>query len=415
MQRNLKIFSRPFLCALSHAFRFVGLALLLMGGSELSGQQSDRPDPSGSETPQASDSNNPDQNNPDPNQPKQKVDPRNFTVRFPHDGNTYIGRLIARVGNQVVLQRRDGDLKYLEIPADQKVKIISQTFEPHSTENLKVQLQEEFGNRYEVSTTDRCVVVHPRGESEYWAKPFETFIDDFEYFFEEYEYELTDAPFPYIVIVLRSRGDFDRYMRAQVNITNRNATGFYSVNSNRMVTYDPTAKIRVPKEERRSWLYDSPTVLHESAHQLAFNRGIHNRLAPPSLWLAEGFATLFEARGFHSSRDFNTLKERANRTRLTKLRRLYRGKRIEGKLESLLVSDRLFRTDPDLAYSLAWGLTFYLYEKKPEEFRDYLRAYATQANFRSQPSNERIETFANHFGTDLKQLEAEMKAFYVKE
>ena len=398
MQRNLKF---P-----STLIGLIGLALLLLGCGELNGQETDRPDDSGAGIEKAiapTDS------------PKQQIDIQNLTVRFPHEQNTYIGRVIARGGNRVLLQRRDGDLKFLEVPEEQKFKIISQTFEPHTPESLKIQLQEEFGSRYEVSATERCVVVHPTGESEYWAKPFETFIDNFEFFFERYEYELTDAPFPYIIIVLRSRGDFDRYMRAQANITNRNVTGFYSIHSNRMVTYDPLARIRIPDKKRRSWLYGSPTVLHESAHQLAFNRGVHNRLSPPLLWLSEGFAMLFEAPGFHRARDFTTLKDRVSRGRLTSLRRLYRGERIEGKLESLLVSDRLFRSDTELAYSLAWGLTFYLAEKKPEKFRQFLRAYATQPALLNQPSNERIEAFASHFGTDIQKLEAEMKAFYVEE
>ena len=403
MQRISKLIS------LLLPLKLLGVALLLSWSGELCGQQTDSAVPSRSINLHTGDD---DQT--DPETPKQSVDPRSVTVRFPHDGATYIGRLLARSGNKVVLQRRDGDLKYLDIPADKKIEILSSTFEPHSPESLKVQLQEEFGSRYEISTTDRCVVVHPIGESEYWAKPFETFIDNFEYYFERLEYELADASFPYIVIVLRSRSDFDRYMRAEVKITNRNVTGFYSAHTNRMVTYDPLGKIRIPTEKRRSWLYDSQTVLHESAHQLAFNRGIHNRLAPPPLWLSEGFATLFEARGFHQARDFDSLLERANRPRLTRLRNLYRGERIEGKLATLLTDDRIFQTDPQLAYTLAWGVAFYLSEKKPEKFREYLRADAGRTNFRTQPSNERIELFASHFGSDIKQLEAEMKEFYVE-
>ena len=409
MQRISKLIS------LLLPLKLLGVALLLYWSGELcgqqtiAGQQTASPNPSRPETQSIGDTDQTDSET-----PKQSVDSRSVTVRFPHDGATYIGRLLARSGNTVVLQRRDGDLKYLEIPADKKIEILSSTFEPHSPESLKVQLQEEFGSRYEVSTTDRCVVVHPIGESEYWANPFEAFIDNFEYYFEQFDYELADAPFPYVVIVLRSRSDFDRHMRAEVKITNRNVTGFYSVHSNRMVTYDPLGKVRIPSEKRRSWLYDSQTVLHESAHQLAFNRGIHNRLAPPPLWLSEGFATLFEARGFNQARDFGSLKERANRPRLTRLRNLYRGERIEGKLAKLLTDDRLFQTDTELAYTLAWGVTFYLSEKKPEKFREYLRADAGRTNFRTQPTNERVELFVNHFGSDIKQLEAEMKEFYVE-
>ena len=343
--------------------------------------------------------------------------PKNFgasTVRFPHDQGTYIGRPLIWNGTQMGLIRRNGALNFVDVPQIEKLEVLSPKFQPHTPELVKEELAAEFDSRYEITATDRCVVVHPVGESDYWAQPFEQFIDNFEYFFEQKDFELQDAQFPYIVIILRSRGDFDRYMRSRAEITNRNVTGFYSVLSNRMATYDPVGLLRLPEEERQSWLYDSSTVLHESAHQLAFNRGVHSRLSPPPLWLSEGFAMLFEARGINQAKDFDGLRERANVPRLQSLRNLYRGGRIKGKLEQLITSNQLFRTDPGLAYALSWGIVFYLSEHQPEAFLDYLRYDVRRENFKTQTSNQRAEAFVDHFGADLKKLEEEMKNFYVE-
>lgn len=67
--------------------------------------------------------------------------------------------------------------------------------------------------------------------------------------------------------------------------------GYYSITSNRMVLYDR------PLTEA-AWFSNSTVIMHEATHQLAFNVGIHQRLSQTPLWVAEGLASLFEAKGY---------------------------------------------------------------------------------------------------------------------
>jgi len=302
-------------------------------------------------------------------------------------------------GKELALLRLDGELRIISFEAKDKdrVEFVSKEFEPYVPSELKPRLKREFGDRYDISTTKNCVVVHPWGKPEYWADPFEKMIERFETYFDKHKIELKKSQFPFIVIVLRSRRDFDRYMHNEIQLHDRNVAGFYSRLSNRMVTYDPSGLVRKPKE--KSWLLSSHTMFHESAHQLSFNCGIHNRYSPPPLWLSEGLAMLFEAEGL-------------NKTRLKTLSKLYSQRRVAGQLSRLITHDSLFQVDPELAYTVSWGVAHYLSTKKPKAFFAYLKEDSERPNFHNSPPADRLKAFAKHFGNDLDELQEKMRAFY---
>lgn len=321
------------------------------------------------------------------------------TIKVTHEGRRFIGQPLAFDGKQLAMLRLDGELRVFPLTAKDKeaIEVVAPKFDPYVPSELKKRLKREFGNRYDISTTKNCVVVHPWGEPEYWAEPFEKMIKRFEDHFAKRKFELKDSKFTFIVIVLRSRKDFDRYMNNEIDVRNRSVAGFYSRLSNRMVTYDPSGLVRKPKQ--KSWLLTSTTMFHESAHQLAFNRGIHNRYSPPPLWLSEGFAMLFETAG-------------TNGARLKTLREYYGKRQVFGQMDKLLTGDTLFQTDPLLAYSVSWGMANYLSKKNPKAFLAYLKEDSERQDFHVNPPQDRLKLFAKHFGNDIDQLQTNMRKHY---
>jgi len=329
--------------------------------------------------------------------PVSPTGPTRPTVKLKHEGRTFVGQPLAWDGKQLAMLRLDGELRLIPVKDKASALVVSPEFEPYVPSELKTRLKREFGARYDISTTKNCVVVHPWGKPEYWADPFEVMIQRFEKYFAKHKTELERPQFTCIVIVLRSRKDFDRYMHNEIKLHNRNVAGFYSRLSNRMVTYDPSGLVRKPGQ--KSWLLGSHTMFHESAHQLAFNRGIHNRFSPPPLWLSEGLATLFETAG-------------TNKKRLATLRKFYGERKIAGQMARLIVSDTLFQTNPELAYSLAWGMANYLSVKNPRAFFEFLNADRERPNFHFFPPPERLKMFAKHFGSDIEEIEKSMRLHY---
>lgn len=332
------------------------------------------------------------------------------TVRVMRDDIPIFGLPLGWDGKQAVLLKTDGAIRLVPADSEDDATVVAKSFTAATREQLKRNLKKEFGGRYDVSLTEHYVVVHPWGKPDFWAKPFEDFYDRFEFFMEEQGVELVDPRFPQIVVVMRSRGDFDRYMHNEANYYARNVVGFYSRMSNRMVTYDPAQMLRL---EEDSWLYNSPTVIHEAVHQLAFNRGVHNRVAPPPLWLSEGLAMLFEAPGVNHAEKYGEFKTRINSERFSTLKKLYKRDKIKGRLGELISTDRIFGTESELAYSLSWAVNFYLMEKEPEKYFEFLRQDSERDDFSVESPPERLKRFANHFGNDLEALEDAMRVYFV--
>ncbi len=336
---------------------------------------------------------------------------REVTVRVRQDGKSFFGQPVGWDGKQVALLLLDGQLK--TVPAKpENVEVVAQEVTPYSLPFLKTHFRKKFDKRYQVSTTENFVVVHPWGKPDFWAEPFEDFHQRFVDYFKSQGVTVSERKFPLTVLVLRSRSDFDRHFHNNEKMHDRRVQGYYSRMTNQIVTFDPEARVRYKED---SWLYGSATVIHEAAHQSAFNVGLHNRLSPPPKWLGEGLACLFEARGIHHASKFPKQIDRVNARYLKALKKYYKNGQVPGGLAQIIARDAHFESKPEFAYALAWGMTFYLTENYPEAYFDYLQKDATRKNFAPYPGDQRLKDFAMAFGADVDQLEVNMRDWLLGE
>jgi hypothetical protein len=181
--------------------------------------------------------------------------------------------------------------------------------------------------------------------------------------------------------------------------------GYYSPLSNRILLFDASS------QSSADWSMNAETIIHEAAHQTAFNTGIHNRFAHPPRWLVEGLGTMFEAKGVWDSTRFKSQGDRINRQRFESFKKYAQSRRKAGALAELVSSDRVFELDVDGAYAEAWALTFFLSETDPRGYLKLLQKTADQPNFTERRSPERLTDFTAVFGSNLKLLEAKMLRF----
>lgn len=338
------------------------------------------------------------------------------TLKVVRDGKTFYGKPLATDGKKLAVVRWDGRLT--TFPANDKaakISVYSKGFEPYSTAELKSRLKKHFGKRYAISTTDHFVVIHPNNGGngqKYWANPFEQHYTRLRNYFEAHGFKTSEPEFPMIAIVLRSRSEFDRRLDAEGDY-NRNIVGYYNQISNRITTYDPTREsLKVQRENPDyNWLYSSSTIVHETAHQVAYNCGIHNRFTSVPKWTSEGLAMLCEARGIYNYKKFPDIQSRINRVRLKTLRKLINQGKTRGKLLELIQHDRMFETDPESAYAIAWGISFYLNETRQSDYVSYLERDARRGSFRAHNKLDRVGFFIDHFGKDIDALESRMNIF----
>lgn len=312
--------------------------------------------------------------------------------------------------------RWDGRLTRFPVgDKETKLSLYKNYFKPYSTAELKSRLQKHFGNRYQISITDNFVVIHPNNGGDgkkYWAMPFQQYYIRLRNYFTAHGFRTTDPEFPLIAIVLRSRSEFDRRLAAETDFS-PSIVGFYSRKTNRITTYDPTkASLKVQRENpKHNWLYSSQTIIHEIAHQVAFNCGVHNRFSSVPKWTSEGLAMLCETRGIYDYKKSPNLESRIHRFRLKSFRKLYDAGKTKGTLLKLLQNDRLFDTDPALAYAVSWAISFYLNENRQRDYLSYLKRDANRNSFRTHNRIDRVGFFLDHFGKDIDALENRMNLF----
>ena len=331
------------------------------------------------------------------------------TATVVYKNQTFSGQPLGWDGKRIALLGRDGRLNFVPADSDRELKIVSDQFQPYSAEQLRSVLLEQHRARYDVSITDHFVVIHPWGDPAIWASPFEDFHNRFVSLLASKGFELEKPKVPMIAHVLRSRNDFDRSLINEVEIHDSRIAGFYSQISNRITTYDPRGQLRQGEDK---WLYSAWPIIHEATHQSAFNTGVHNRFAPPPKWLSEGLATMFEAAGFTGSANVAQPSLRVNTIRLKQLRKYLNTASLNAGLINLIANDRLFQTHPELAYSLSWGMSYFLAETRSAVYFNFLIEDGKRPNFVPYTQEARMQDFARAFGKDFDEFERQMTAYF---
>jgi hypothetical protein len=119
---------------------------------------------------------------------------------------------------------------------------------------------------------------------------------------------------------------------------------------------------------------------------------------------------MFEAPGVWNSRAHTRTGDRVNRDRLDGFRR-WESKRPAGGLAQLLASDAPFATDPLGAYAEGWALTYFLMEREPRKYAQYLQRLMQIPEFGERTAAQRQADFTAVFGTNLRLLEARFLRF----
>lgn len=335
------------------------------------------------------------------------TDPGAWTLSVTLHGRRLEGFPLQANDAAVALLCRDGQLVEFAPTEVTDFRKASSTFRPCSSSELRGELERELGNRLQVTETGHYVVAHPPGSGAAWADRFEELYQSMLHYFTVRGLEVKQPEFPLAAIVWNKREDFLRYAAAEdVNLPS-GVIGYYSSKTNRVALYDMAAG----NNDRQAWRQNAATIVHEAAHQTAFNSGIHTRFAETPTWVAEGLGTLFEARGIWDANNFPLLKDRVNRERLANFREYLAAGRPAGGHKLLIADDRLFRTNPLAAYAEAWALTFYLTEKEPRKYAEYLARTARLKPFATYSPAERVRDFQAVFRTDSGLFDANFLRF----
>lgn len=324
-----------------------------------------------------------------------------FMFRATVDDLTFEGKPLVWSDSQMVVLARDGRLHRFHPRKAKQARKTASRFVGYSARDMRSGLHEEFGGRYEIDSSKHYLVVHPPGESNVWGQRFEQLHRSFGSYFRVRGFELNSVEFPLVAVVYHSRDAYFQAARKTGAQVTSNTLGHYDLQTNRVLMFDPTHGA-----SDAGWEQAASTVIHEAAHQTAYNVGLHSRTAVSPQWLVEGLAMLFEAPGVHNSGKYSDRIHRINRDRLSNFVHFLERENGSRIIPRLVASDAAFRTNAIKAYADAWALTFYLSETRPRQYEQYLHVTASRPPLSDYTSGERVADFRAAFGDDLAILEA---------
>ncbi len=196
-------------------------------------------------------------------------------------------------------------------------------------------LKAEFGDRYQISTTQDYLVVHPRSQGDFWPKKIQTVYTSFQNYFKARRISIRKRDYPLVALIFATRKEFDQYAQKRNEKIDRNIVGYYSPNSNRVAMYDQS-------KTGKTWTENFDTIVHEISHQAAFNCGIHGRFGDTPRWIVEGLGTMFEADGVWDSMRHPKQLDRINSGLLYLFNSKTLSPKKSGWVGNIVIGNRLF-------------------------------------------------------------------------
>jgi hypothetical protein len=336
---------------------------------------------------------------------------------------TIEGKLIVQaVDGGVLLLARDGRIHTIGHAKSPQVEKLDRPFARFNSSELAHALCEELGPEFAAVQT-RHYVIATRDGREYaqWCGDlFERLLAAFFDHWRAAGLPLEEPKWPLPAIIFANEADFKAYATADAGAFASDSKGYYSIPSNRIVLYDLTAgkgKKRATtaseiKRRAAAASFNMATVVHEATHQIAFNSGMHTRLADNPLWLTEGMAMYFETPDLDGTKGWKTIGE-INRPRLNRFLDFVRKRRKKDSIASLVSgTDRFIdahkATD---AYAESWALTYFLNERHRDQYVAYLKQLAKKQPMIWDESEARLAEFQSVFGSDPKAFDLEFVRF----
>ena len=328
--------------------------------------------------------------------------------------------LVEAVDGGVLLERADARLELLQPAVIVSREPLDEERGSDTPRELGQRIVAELPPGFGVHVTKHYVVCFDtsRDYAKWCAALFERLHDAFGNFWTKAGLEIVDPQRPLVVVIFADRAAYEAHAARDLGAAADRVVGYYNLLSNRVTTFDLTGTDGLPRPAgspraaAASQIMASPaaaglvsTLVHEATHQMAFNCGMHRRLAPVPLWLSEGIATYFETPELDSDRGWRGIGA-INRPRLDRFLAAHR----PGDIAAIVASDDRFRSaDAPLdAYAAAWALTRHLVDTRKRAFVDYVRLQAAKQPLAEDSPEERLRDFEAAFGESPAAIEADV-------
>lgn len=335
---------------------------------------------------------------------QQSSAPQVLQVALP---NKQISGMPIQWQSEAILMDNWGSFHFFNTREVRKHQVLEQKYRPLGLPEARAELLRELGSGFEVFVSGPYVIATPRGQSSRWQNRFNKLLSGYQRYFQVRGWQLQRVDFPLVVIVFPDRASFAAYASRETQSLPAQAVGSYFPRSNRCILYQISGGRQI------DWQETEATIVHEAVHQLAYNTGIHERLFQNPFWFVEGLATLFESPAVYElGLDRTQLVDRINRSQWSHLQPLLQNhSKLQSSIEELIASDKPFQKDAVNAYALSWAMTFYLTERRPQEYQRIMTVL-NQRGLGSYSAAERQRDFSSATGMSIPMFASQLAGFY---
>ncbi|NMC19869.1 MAG: DUF1570 domain-containing protein [Thermogutta sp.] len=327
-----------------------------------------------------------------------------WMMDFSYLGERIQGTPLTWSENTLCVLARDGRLLYLDRDKASDFRKIADRFQALDFAGFKAAVLREFGNDFSVTSSTHYLIISPQGVSHAWKDRLEHLFRSATRYYSTRGFPLRNPDFLLPAVICPTWESFQRTAAREGTQLPPGTLGYYDRLSNRILLWD--AGSGNPRD--RGGIH---VLAHEGFHQWAFNVGLHNRVNPPPLWVAEGLATLFESSGVFGGDPYSPASRRVHPARLATFTAAHAGRDHAQWLRKIVQSDAPFRENPALAYAEAWAAAFYFTEREPAKFVTYLRAVNDREPSAGISGRDREAEFTGVFGSDWGNLETRIGRF----
>jgi hypothetical protein len=337
---------------------------------------------------------NPSNSNAGP-QPNNSQDQRPPVLVIKMRDSIAAGVPIGLFSDKTLVMRNDGAIQTLDNENILSRSVTEERFVAINRNELVNELRSEFGRNYAIKQEGPYYVVARAEHMQAWTQRFRSIHHSVQLYCRTRQLLTRDIEFPLVAVVFGTKNEFLRYAQLEGATLPPNCVGYYSQNSNRIVLFESPVALGINTLE---------TICHEATHQLAFNTGLHQRLSSTPLWLAEGFATMFESPSLSglNSRDRTSMWPESRRQEWREL--VKQPEIIYRLIDGMIRSDKPFKIESQKAYCVSWAMTAYLSQRRPKQFSLYMTHVANRPPYEDYEAPERAFDFQKIFGTDSRLL-----------
>jgi uncharacterized protein DUF1570 len=325
-------------------------------------------------------------------------------------GASQIVRLHCALGPYSLVMLPTGDLKIIE---STKTQPATDAFVPATPEVMTESLKSAGLSKYKISQGQFYLYAYDCSEGFFMhaRSILETMLSGVVADLKSWGLKIERPETPMVVVIMPSRAAYDAYHAMPKEIV-----AYYNVMTNYIVMYeDQELWDAAPEYAAKQAGY---VIAHEGVHQLLANTRIQKRLSNWPPWICEGIAEYYcplkinsnLVRKGNSELPARTLRwtkaGMVNDLRMSHLLKVNAGSGTV--LKNLIEADEI---DAE-GYALAWGLVHYLANKKPDEFRAYLKSVSQYEplDVVNRPLAGRPDPqFVKHFGDKYETLESEIQ------